>query len=64
MNRSPRRATFALSALMMALAGCATVDDGVQPPPQITTVGSRDLPAQDRSAEGPLAPLPAETSPR
>lgn len=62
MNRSPRRATFALSALMMALAGCATVDDGVQPPPQITTVGSRDLPAQGRSAEGPLAPLPVQVA--
>jgi len=59
MNRSPRRATFALSALMMALAGCATVDDGVQPPPQITTVGSRDLSA---GAEGPLAPLPAQVA--
>ncbi|KDB53577.1 lytic transglycosylase catalytic subunit [Sphaerotilus natans subsp. natans DSM 6575] len=62
MNRSPRRATFALSALMMALAGCATVDDGVQPPPQITTVGSRDLPASTRGAEGPLAPLPAQVA--
>lgn len=59
MNRSPRRATFALSALMMALAGCATVDDGVQPPPQITTVGSRDLSA---GVEGPLAPLPAQVA--
>lgn len=47
---------------MMALAGCATVDDGVQPPPQITTVGSRDLPASTRGAEGPLAPLPAQVA--
>ncbi|MFM2347319.1 MAG: hypothetical protein RL654_2072, partial [Pseudomonadota bacterium] len=62
MNRSSRRATFALSALMMALAGCATVDDSVQPPPQITTVGSRDLPASARGAEGPLAPLPAQVA--
>ncbi|MDQ5897324.1 MAG: rane-bound lytic murein transglycosylase [Pseudomonadota bacterium] len=63
MIRSPRRSTFALSALMMALAGCATVDDGVQPPPQITTVGSLNLPASG-PAEGPLAPLAGLTPAR
>ena len=63
MIRSPRRTTFALSALMMALAGCATVDEGVQPPPQITTVGSLNLPASG-PAEGPLAPLAGLTPAR
>ncbi|NRT57622.1 transglycosylase SLT domain-containing protein [Sphaerotilus uruguayifluvii] len=58
--RPSRRTTFALSALMLALTGCATVDEGseVKPPPQVTTVGSRDLQAPPIVAEGPLAPVP------
>lgn len=62
-SRAPRATTFALSALMLALTGCATVPDTdgeVKPPPQLTTVGGRTLPM---AAEGPLAPVPGLTPP-
>jgi membrane-bound lytic murein transglycosylase D len=62
-SRVPRAKTFALSALMLALTGCATVPDTdgeVKPPPQLTTVGGRTLPA---AGEGPLAPVPGLTPP-
>ena len=57
-SRAPRATTFALSALMLALTGCATVPDPdgeIKPPPQLTTVGGRTLSA---TGEGPLAPVP------
>lgn len=52
--------TFALSALMLALTGCASVpdsNDDVKPPPMVTTVGAREQPLAARS-EGPLSPVP------
>lgn len=62
-SRAARPATFTLSALMLALTtGCATVGEGgdeVRPPPQITTVASRDGAIGAPTAqEGPLAPVP------
>lgn len=62
-SRAARPATFTLSALMLALTtGCATVGEGgdeVRPPPQITTVASRDgAIGAPTVQEGPLAPVP------
>lgn len=65
-----RSTTFALSALVLALTGCASVPDNgtytsalqtqtdVKPPPMVTTVGAKDLPAALARAEGPLSPVP------
>ncbi|NYG34306.1 transglycosylase SLT domain-containing protein [Sphaerotilus montanus] len=52
--------TFALSALMLALTGCASVpdsNDDAKPPPMVATVGAREQPLAARS-EGPLSPVP------
>jgi membrane-bound lytic murein transglycosylase D len=59
---TPRSTTFALTALMLALTGCASVPDSsqeeVKPPPMITTVGAKELPMAAGRQEGPLAPVP------
>ncbi|MEY2874805.1 MAG: hypothetical protein RLZZ373_2176 [Pseudomonadota bacterium] len=62
MTRYARPSTFALSALMLALTGCASIPDSsqddVKPPPLVTTVGAKDQPAAIVRAEGPLSPVP------
>jgi membrane-bound lytic murein transglycosylase D len=59
---TPRSTTFALTVLMLALTGCASVPDSsqeeVKPPPMITTVGAKELPMAAGRQEGPLAPVP------
>jgi membrane-bound lytic murein transglycosylase D len=60
--RAARPSNFALSALMLALTGCASIpdsSDGVKPPPMVTTVGSMEQPAVPViREEGPLSPVP------
>ncbi|NYG34883.1 transglycosylase SLT domain-containing protein [Sphaerotilus montanus] len=59
--RAVRPTHFALSALMLALTGCASIPDSsndVQPPPMVTTVGSKDQPQAIARSEGPLSPVP------
>ena len=67
MTRSTRPTTFALSALMLALTGCASMPDSsqddVKPPPMVTTVGAKDLPLAVRAPEGPLSPVPGIEEP-
>jgi membrane-bound lytic murein transglycosylase D len=62
MTRHVRPTTFALSALMLALTGCASMPDSsqddVKPPPMVTTVGAKDQPMAMARAEGPLSPVP------
>ena len=60
-TQSPRAGRFALSALMLALTGCASMPDSsndVQPPPMVTTVGAKDQPMAIARQEGPLSPVP------
>lgn len=59
--RAVRPTHFALSALMLALTGCASIPDSsndVQPPPMVTTVGSKEQPQAIARSEGPLSPVP------
>lgn len=60
-TQSPLASRFALSALMLALTGCASMPDSsndVQPPPVVTTVGAKDQPLAISRQEGPLSPVP------
>jgi membrane-bound lytic murein transglycosylase D len=59
--RAVRPTHFTLSALVLALTGCASVPDSsndVQPPPMVTTVGSKEQPLAITRSEGPLSPVP------
>lgn len=59
--RAVRPSHFALSALMLALTGCASMPDGsddVKPPPMVTTVGAKEQPKALARQEGPLSPVP------
>ncbi|WP_310463709.1 transglycosylase SLT domain-containing protein [Sphaerotilus sp.] len=62
MTRHVRPTTFALSALMLALTGCASMPDNsqddVKPPPMMTTVGAKEQPLALLRSEGPLSPVP------
>jgi membrane-bound lytic murein transglycosylase D len=62
MTRHARPSLFTLSALMLALTGCASLPDSsddVKPPPLITTVGVRGEQAVAiTQSEGPLSPVP------